>query len=212
MVVSCRTEVHPWVSVFVTVSRTSANQLLFILPNANTAHSFFLVVLKVASWKQVSQEVLILVIFFLPVGIGTEIIHPLLRAFWKETKCNWVRLSGGMKWLGESKNMVVNGRRSGSKSSNDHAQNQTKLQHTGKENPKTGKNGVERRSNRCTYTFVQFIVLCGSSFNLQVSFCQILIRKGGVRSAWSSHQKYEVGLYVLDVVTNFRNMDLFRSV
>ncbi|XP_009960231.1 PREDICTED: histone-lysine N-methyltransferase SUV420H1 isoform X1 [Leptosomus discolor] len=53
-----------------------------------------------------------------------------------------------MKWLGESKNMVVNGRRSGSKSSNDHAQSQTKLQHAGKENPKTGKNGVERRSSR----------------------------------------------------------------
>ncbi|KAJ7398478.1 Histone-lysine N-methyltransferase KMT5B [Pitangus sulphuratus] len=44
--------------------------------------------------------------------------------------------------------MVVNGRRSGSKSSNDHAQ--TKLQHAGKENPKTGKNGVERRSSRCS--------------------------------------------------------------
>ncbi|NXE55735.1 KMT5B methyltransferase, partial [Casuarius casuarius] len=55
-----------------------------------------------------------------------------------------------MKWLGESKNMVVNGRRSGSKSSNDHPQNQTKLQHSGKENPKTGKNGVERRSSRCS--------------------------------------------------------------
>ncbi|XP_025914876.1 histone-lysine N-methyltransferase KMT5B isoform X1 [Apteryx rowi] len=55
-----------------------------------------------------------------------------------------------MKWLGESKNMVVNGRRSGSKSSNDHPQNQTKLQHAGKENPKTGKNGVERRSSRCS--------------------------------------------------------------
>ncbi|KAM6408259.1 histone-lysine N-methyltransferase KMT5B [Rhynochetos jubatus] len=55
-----------------------------------------------------------------------------------------------MKWLGESKNMVVNGRRSGSKSSNDHAQNQTKLQHAGKENPKTSKNGVERRSSRCS--------------------------------------------------------------
>ncbi|XP_066177095.1 histone-lysine N-methyltransferase KMT5B isoform X4 [Sylvia atricapilla] len=53
-----------------------------------------------------------------------------------------------MKWLGESKNMVVNGRRSGSKSSNDHTQ--TKLQHAGKENPKTGKNGVERRSSRCS--------------------------------------------------------------
>ncbi|XP_010119208.1 PREDICTED: histone-lysine N-methyltransferase SUV420H1 isoform X1 [Chlamydotis macqueenii] len=60
-----------------------------------------------------------------------------------------------MKWLGESKNMVVNGRRSGSKSSNDHAQNQTKLQHAGKENPKTGKNGVERRSSRCMYMFMR---------------------------------------------------------
>ncbi|XP_061855498.1 histone-lysine N-methyltransferase KMT5B isoform X1 [Colius striatus] len=55
-----------------------------------------------------------------------------------------------MKWLGESKTMVVNGRRSGSKSSNDHVQNQTKLQHAGKENPKTAKNGVERRSSRCS--------------------------------------------------------------
>uniref|UniRef100_A0A8V1A8T2 [histone H4]-N-methyl-L-lysine20 N-methyltransferase KMT5B n=1 Tax=Gallus gallus TaxID=9031 RepID=A0A8V1A8T2_CHICK len=56
-----------------------------------------------------------------------------------------------MKWLGESKNMVVNGRRSGSRASNDHVQNQTKLQHTGKENPRSGKNGVERRSSRCTF-------------------------------------------------------------
>ncbi|XP_064019170.1 histone-lysine N-methyltransferase KMT5B isoform X1 [Pogoniulus pusillus] len=55
-----------------------------------------------------------------------------------------------MKWLGESKNMVVNGRRSGNKSSNDHGQSQTKLQHVGKENPKAGKNGVERRSSRCS--------------------------------------------------------------
>ncbi|KAM9013752.1 histone-lysine N-methyltransferase KMT5B isoform 1-T4 [Ara ararauna] len=55
-----------------------------------------------------------------------------------------------MKWLGESKNMVVNGRRSGNRSSNDHAQNQTKLQHAGRETPKTGKNGVERRSGRCS--------------------------------------------------------------
>ncbi|NXI47173.1 KMT5B methyltransferase, partial [Galbula dea] len=55
-----------------------------------------------------------------------------------------------MKWLGESKNMVVNGRRSGSKSSTEHGQNQSKLQHTGKEHPKAGKNGVERRSSRCS--------------------------------------------------------------
>lgn len=56
----------------------------------------------------------------------------------------------GMKWLGESKNMVVNGRRNGSRLSTDHHQNQSKLQHPGKENPKTGKNGVERRSSRCS--------------------------------------------------------------
>uniref|UniRef100_A0A6J0SYB1 [histone H4]-N-methyl-L-lysine20 N-methyltransferase KMT5B n=2 Tax=Pogona vitticeps TaxID=103695 RepID=A0A6J0SYB1_9SAUR len=55
-----------------------------------------------------------------------------------------------MKWLGESKNMVVNGRRNGSRLSTDHHQNQSKLQHPGKENPKTGKNGVERRSSRCS--------------------------------------------------------------
>ncbi|XP_015680698.1 histone-lysine N-methyltransferase KMT5B [Protobothrops mucrosquamatus] len=55
-----------------------------------------------------------------------------------------------MKWLEESKNMVVNGRRNGSRLSNDHHQNQSKLQHSGKENPKTGKNGVERRSSRCS--------------------------------------------------------------
>ncbi|XP_060625676.2 histone-lysine N-methyltransferase KMT5B isoform X1 [Anolis sagrei] len=55
-----------------------------------------------------------------------------------------------MKWLGESKNMVVNGRRNGSRLSNEHHQNQSKLQHPGKENPKTGRNGVERRSSRCS--------------------------------------------------------------
>lgn len=54
----------------------------------------------------------------------------------------------GMKWLGESKNMVVNGRRSGGKLSNDHQQNQPKLQHTGKDAVKAGKN-AERRSSRC---------------------------------------------------------------
>lgn len=54
-----------------------------------------------------------------------------------------------MKWLGDSKNMVVNGRRNGSKLSNDHQQNQSKLQHAGKDALKTGRNAVERRPNRC---------------------------------------------------------------
>uniref|UniRef100_A0A8V8TPR6 Lysine methyltransferase 5B n=1 Tax=Homo sapiens TaxID=9606 RepID=A0A8V8TPR6_HUMAN len=56
-----------------------------------------------------------------------------------------------MKWLGESKNMVVNGRRNGGKLSNDHQQNQSKLQHTGKDTLKAGKNAVERRSNRSPF-------------------------------------------------------------
>nr|XP_014338114.1 PREDICTED: histone-lysine N-methyltransferase SUV420H1 [Bos mutus] len=54
-----------------------------------------------------------------------------------------------MKWLGESKNMVVNGRRHGGKLSNDHQQNQSKLQHSGKDNVKAGRNAGERRSSRC---------------------------------------------------------------
>uniref|UniRef100_H0XK76 [histone H4]-N-methyl-L-lysine20 N-methyltransferase KMT5B n=3 Tax=Otolemur garnettii TaxID=30611 RepID=H0XK76_OTOGA len=54
-----------------------------------------------------------------------------------------------MKWLGESKNMVVNGRRNGGKLSNDHQQNQSKLQHTGKDTLKAARNAVERRSSRC---------------------------------------------------------------
>ncbi|MBZ3889167.1 Histone-lysine N-methyltransferase SUV420H1 [Sciurus carolinensis] len=45
--------------------------------------------------------------------------------------------------------MVMNGRRNGGKLSNDHQQHQSKLQHTGKDTLKTGKNAVERRSSRC---------------------------------------------------------------
>ncbi|KAM8928609.1 histone-lysine N-methyltransferase KMT5B isoform 4-T5 [Lycaon pictus] len=67
----------------------------------------------------------------------------------RATQCTWVRRSVGMKWLGESKNMVVNGRRSGGKLSNDHQQSQSKLQHSGKEAAKAGKHAVERRSSRC---------------------------------------------------------------
>ncbi|XP_032213578.1 histone-lysine N-methyltransferase KMT5B isoform X3 [Mustela erminea] len=54
-----------------------------------------------------------------------------------------------MKWLGESKNMVVNGRRSGGKLSNDHQQSPSKLQHPGKEATKAGRHAVERRPSRC---------------------------------------------------------------
>uniref|UniRef100_A0A8C6RFJ9 [histone H4]-N-methyl-L-lysine20 N-methyltransferase KMT5B n=1 Tax=Nannospalax galili TaxID=1026970 RepID=A0A8C6RFJ9_NANGA len=52
-----------------------------------------------------------------------------------------------MKWLGDSKNMVLNGRRNGGKLSNDHPQTQTKVLHPGKDALKTG---VERRPSRCS--------------------------------------------------------------
>ncbi|KAM6157927.1 histone-lysine N-methyltransferase KMT5B isoform 2-T2 [Rhynchocyon petersi] len=52
-----------------------------------------------------------------------------------------------MKWLGDSKNMVVNGRRNGGKLPADH-QSQSKLQPTGKDVLKTSKSTVERRSSR----------------------------------------------------------------
>lgn len=80
----------------------------------------------------------------------------------RATQCTWARRSVGMKWLGESKNMVVNGRRSGGKLSNDHAQSPSKLQHAGKEAAKAGRHAVERRSSRCMYTArLSFPVSCG---------------------------------------------------
>lgn len=96
-----------------------------------------------------------------------------------------------MKWLGESKNMVVNGRRSGSKSSNDHVQNQTKLQHAGKENPKTGKNGAERRSSRCMFMFMWLSAVCDYLSVCKSDFCLVLIHEGGLHLAWNSIN-YEV--------------------
>ncbi|XP_027711846.1 histone-lysine N-methyltransferase KMT5B [Vombatus ursinus] len=55
-----------------------------------------------------------------------------------------------MKWLGDSKNMVVNGRRNGGKLSNEHQPSPSKFQHTGKDTLKAGRNAVERRSSRCS--------------------------------------------------------------
>ncbi|XP_054997073.1 histone-lysine N-methyltransferase KMT5B isoform X1 [Sorex araneus] len=54
-----------------------------------------------------------------------------------------------MKWLGESRNMVVNGRRSGGELSDGHQQSRSKAQHAGKDSVKAGKAAVERRSSRC---------------------------------------------------------------
>ncbi|XP_029813226.1 histone-lysine N-methyltransferase KMT5B [Suricata suricatta] len=54
-----------------------------------------------------------------------------------------------MKWLGESKNMVVNGRRSGGKLSAEPPQSPAKLQHAGKEAAKAGRHAAERRASRC---------------------------------------------------------------
>ncbi|MEE6498497.1 hypothetical protein FKM82_003132 [Ascaphus truei] len=54
-----------------------------------------------------------------------------------------------MKWLGESKNMVLNGRRHGSRLSSEHLQNQ--LQTSGRENLRASKNVPDRRSSRCKF-------------------------------------------------------------
>ncbi|XP_018112365.1 histone-lysine N-methyltransferase KMT5B-B isoform X2 [Xenopus laevis] len=53
-----------------------------------------------------------------------------------------------MKWLGESKNMVVNGRRNVNRLSAEHRQNQPKLHSSGRENLRNSKNVPDRRSAR----------------------------------------------------------------
>ncbi|XP_068922624.1 histone-lysine N-methyltransferase KMT5B [Petaurus breviceps papuanus] len=57
-----------------------------------------------------------------------------------------------MKWLGDAKNMVVNGRRHGGKLSSEHQPSPSKLQPTGKDTLKTSRSAVERRSSRCSGT------------------------------------------------------------
>ena len=94
----------------------------------------------------------VLLCFSCSVSVRRERWNYSLSYLKRVTKCTWVRLPVGMKWLGESKNMVVNGRRHGGKLSNDHQQNQAKVQHTGKDSVKAGRNAGERRSSRCMYT------------------------------------------------------------
>ncbi|XP_075693420.1 histone-lysine N-methyltransferase KMT5B [Rhinoderma darwinii] len=55
-----------------------------------------------------------------------------------------------MKWLGESKNMVVNGRRLGSRLSNEHHPSRSTLRSSGRENLRASKNVSDRRSSRCS--------------------------------------------------------------
>ncbi|XP_068116919.1 histone-lysine N-methyltransferase KMT5B isoform X2 [Hyperolius riggenbachi] len=53
-----------------------------------------------------------------------------------------------MKWLGESKNMVMNGRRHGSRLSREHHRSRAKLHRSGRENLRASKNVPDRRSSR----------------------------------------------------------------
>ncbi|XP_069821374.1 histone-lysine N-methyltransferase KMT5B [Dendropsophus ebraccatus] len=53
-----------------------------------------------------------------------------------------------MKWLGESKNMVVNGRRHGSRLSSEHHRSRSKPRSSGRENLRASKNVSDRRSSR----------------------------------------------------------------
>ncbi|KAG9475299.1 histone-lysine N-methyltransferase KMT5B [Eleutherodactylus coqui] len=55
-----------------------------------------------------------------------------------------------MKWLGESKNMVVNGRRHGSRLSSERHRSRSKLRSSGRENLRASKNVSDRRSSRCS--------------------------------------------------------------
>ncbi|XP_063294762.1 histone-lysine N-methyltransferase KMT5B isoform X2 [Pelobates fuscus] len=52
-----------------------------------------------------------------------------------------------MKWLGESKNMVVNGRRHGSRHSSEHQQSHSKHHNSGRENLRSSKHVPDRRSS-----------------------------------------------------------------
>ncbi|KAG8563677.1 hypothetical protein GDO81_016173 [Engystomops pustulosus] len=55
-----------------------------------------------------------------------------------------------MKWLGESKNMVVNGRRHGSRLSSERHRSRSKPRTSGRENLRGSKNVSDRRSSRCS--------------------------------------------------------------
>ncbi|XP_073514486.1 histone-lysine N-methyltransferase KMT5B isoform X2 [Phyllobates terribilis] len=55
-----------------------------------------------------------------------------------------------MKWLGESKNMVVNGRTHGSRLSSEHHRSRSTTRSSGRENLRACKNVPEQRSSRCS--------------------------------------------------------------
>ncbi|CAJ0944196.1 unnamed protein product [Ranitomeya imitator] len=55
-----------------------------------------------------------------------------------------------MKWLGESKNMVVNGRRHGSRLSSEHHRSRSQTRSSVRENLRASKNVPEQRSSRCS--------------------------------------------------------------
>ncbi|XP_056134506.1 histone-lysine N-methyltransferase KMT5B isoform X1 [Lampris incognitus] len=67
-----------------------------------------------------------------------------------ETKCTWTRGLVGMKWLGESKNMVLNGRRHSSKFSSDHPVNQSRSQHPQRASLRPSSRRCSRRFSAAT--------------------------------------------------------------
>ncbi|KAG7277455.1 hypothetical protein CRUP_022543, partial [Coryphaenoides rupestris] len=71
--------------------------------------------------------------------------------FNSETKCNWTRGIVGMKWLGESKNMVLNGRRQGSKFTSEQPVSQTRSQHSHRASLRPNKSHPSSR--RCSRRF-----------------------------------------------------------
>ncbi|KAG7468409.1 hypothetical protein MATL_G00142780 [Megalops atlanticus] len=67
------------------------------------------------------------------------------------TKCSWTRWLAGMKWLGESKNMVLNGRRHSSRFSSDLSLGQTQPQHQQRAQLRHSKSSPSSR--RCSRRF-----------------------------------------------------------
>ncbi|CAI5672006.1 histone-lysine N-methyltransferase KMT5B [Oreochromis niloticus] len=88
---------------------------------------------------------------------GFKVLSPVFPTqeccFISETKCNWTRGLVGMKWLGESKNMVLNGRRHGNKLTGEQtvSQSQTRSQHPQRASLRHNKSHT--RNRRCSRRF-----------------------------------------------------------
>lgn len=94
---------------------------------------------------------------------GFKVLSPVFPTqeccFISETKCNWTRGLVGMKWLGESKNMVLNGRRHGNKLTGEQtvSPSQTRSQHPQRASLRHSKSHTRnRRCSRSEFNMLAF--------------------------------------------------------